>query len=137
MGFTFPGVLYSSEAPGEVPKVHTPASGNVERKVLLDAIRAEVKEMHGLDVIFVVKEMNVSDGWAWVHALPRSRDGSCLYEDLYALLRREKSEWMVAEMPCTEPDNSECIDSPDYFRNIVARYPDMPVTILPKESARD
>jgi hypothetical protein len=126
------GPLSLRDAFGEVRKVHTPAPGTVERKALLEALRVKVKELHGLDVIFVIRTMNVSDGWAWVHTLPRSGDGSGSYEDFYALLRRDKGGWHVAEIPCTEPDSPECLDSPGYFRKLAARFPGLPSSILPQ-----
>jgi hypothetical protein len=131
MGVANADPLSSRDAKGELPQVSIPAPGSVERRVILDAMRVKVKELHGLDVIFVVKAMNVSNGWAWVHTSPRSRDGSSLYEDFYALLCKKKSGWRIAEIPCTEPDNSECMDSPGYFRKLLARFPGLPSGILP------
>lgn len=109
---------------------HTPPPGSAERRAILTAMRMKIKELHGLDVVFVVRAMNVSGGWAWVHTMPRSADGLSRYEDFYALLRKVKGEWRIAEIPCTEPDNPECIESPDYFRRLVRRFPGVPSTIF-------
>lgn len=116
---------------GKVQRVYTPLPGSVERKEILDAMREKVKELHELDVVFVVREMKVSDGWVWVHTLPQSRDGSARYEDFFALLRKARGRWTVADIPCTEPDNPDCIDSPGYFTKLLDRFPGLPTAILP------
>lgn len=129
------GPLFSREVPVRVPAVRTPAPGSSERRVILDAVRVAVNELHGLEVIFVVRELTVSDGWAWVHTLPRSKRGDSIYEDVYALLHRVQGRWRVVEIPCTEPDNPGCLESPGYFRNLAARFPGLPSRILPRERA--
>ena len=105
---------------------HTPLPGSAERREVLDLLRAKIAELHALDVVFVVKRMEISKGWAWVHTLPRSRDGRSRYEDFFALLHQHNGRWRIAEIPCTEPDNAECIDSPDYFRHLRERFPAIP-----------
>jgi len=97
-------------------------------------MRLKIKELHGLDVIFIVKAMRVSGGWAWVQTLPQSRDGRSRYEDFSALLRKTDGRWRVAEIACTEPDDPDCIDSAGYFRRLAGRFPEMPPCILPEES---
>jgi len=126
--------MESSGFSGEVQRVYTPPPGSVERKAILDAMRNKVKELHELDVVFVVMEMKLSGGWAWVHTMPRSKDGSSRYEDFSVLLHKEAGRWTVVEIPCTEPDNSECIDTPDYFRKLRHRFPGLPASILPAET---
>jgi len=116
---------------GKVQRVYTPLPGSVERKAILDAMRAELQKQHNLDVAFVVREMKVSGGWAWVHTMPRSKDGGSRYEDFSALLRKTDGRWRVVEIPCTEPDNPECIDNPDYFGKLLDRFPGLPASILP------
>ena len=112
-------------------KAYTPQKGTTERKEILDALREKMYEMHHLEVIFVVKYMKVFNGWAWVHTLPQSPDGKNKYEDVLALIHKENNGWQVKEIPCTEIENPECIDSEDYFTNLKKRFPDMPVCILP------
>jgi hypothetical protein len=111
--------------------VHTPPPGSVERKAILDAMRLKIKELHGLDVVFAVKTMNVSGGWAWVHTLPRSADGLSRYEDFSALLHNDNGRWRVDEIACTEPDNPDCIGNPGYFRKLAHRFPCVPSSIFP------
>jgi|GEM_PF-305342 len=130
-GIAIAGPAHFRDAFGKGDKVCTPAPGSMERRAILDAMRITIKELHQLDVIFIVRRMNVSRGWAWVHTMPRSKDGSSMYEDFYALLHKENGHWTIAEIPCTEPDNPECLDSPGYFRKLAHRFPDMPPFILP------
>lgn len=94
----------------------------------------ENKGVAWYDVIFVVKTMNVSGGWAWVHTLPRSVDGFFHYEDFSALLHNDGKQWLVDEIACTEPDNPHCIGSPGYFRKLSHRFPCAPLSIFPTAS---
>jgi len=109
----------------------SPQPGNPLRKLVLDALRQEVKRIHGLDVVFVVKHLKVKDGWAWVHTQPQSCDGENKYEDLSALLRLQDGTWMVAEIPCSEPENPKCLDGPEYFEGLQERYPFVAVEVFP------
>ena len=114
-------------------KPYTPASGSPERRMLLDVMRRKILELHQLDVIFVVREMKLSNGWAWVHTLPRSKDGVGRYEDFIAILQKHNGIWRIAEIPCSEPDNTDCMESPDYVSHLRKRFPEMPDAILPSE----
>jgi hypothetical protein len=123
-------LMQSHESIAKDRIVYTPASGSIERREILDVVRLKVKELHELDVVFVVKTMNVCDGWAWVHTLPQSKDGGSRYEDFYALLHKKKGKWTIVEIPCTEPDNADCIDNPHYFKKLERRFPGLPKSIL-------
>ncbi|WP_319524191.1 hypothetical protein [uncultured Desulfosarcina sp.] len=109
----------------------TPLPGNPLRKQVLDALRTEVKRRTGLDVVFVVKQLRVKDGWAWVHTLPQSRDGNNRYEDISALLRFSNGAWEVAEIPCGEVDNPDCLNGPEYFHGLRERFPTVTAEIFP------
>jgi hypothetical protein len=113
-------------------EAYTPQPGTAERKAILDALREWVKRGHDPDVIFVVKHLKVKNGYAWVHTLPRSKDGSSRYEDLSALLKEDRGRWEVVEVPCGEADNPDCIGDPGYFDGLKQRFPDMPEDILPR-----
>jgi hypothetical protein len=106
----------------------TPPPGDPLRKEILDTIRQEVKEMHGLDVVFVVRHLKVKDGWAWVHVLPQSPDGKNKYEDISALLQLK---WKVSEIPCRDGGDSECVEGYSYFKQLQKRYPGVPEEIFP------
>lgn len=117
-------------------KVHTPPPGSAERRMLLELMRRKVMELSRLDVVFVVKEMNVSRGWAWVRTYPQSKDGAGRYEDFIAILQKKNGRWRIAEIPCTEPDNTDCLDSRNYVSHLRRRFPDMPAAILPSEMVK-
>ena len=112
----------------------TPLPGTPLRKVVLDALRHEVKRIHGLDVVFVVKHLKVKDGWAWVHTLPQSPDASNRYEDVSALLRLQDGAWAVVEIPCGEVENPDCLNGPEYFSGLQGRFPSVPTAIFPKKT---
>ena len=110
---------------------YTPEKGTQERKDILDALRENVYKMHNTEVVFVVRYLKVYDGWAWVHTLPQTPDGSNMFEDLLALLHQENDQWKVIEIPCAEEDNPLCITSEDYYQNLIKRHPGLPECILP------
>jgi len=111
----------------------TPPPGSAERKLILDALRGKVQQLHGLEVVFVVRHLKVKDGWAWVHTLTQSPDGVSRYEDVSALLRKSGAAWGVVELPCAEEGNDHCLGSPDHFRLLKERFPNLPLDILPNE----
>ncbi|MGB8247934.1 MAG: hypothetical protein WCE98_07975 [Chlorobium sp.] len=113
----------------------TPPPGSSERREILDALRKEIFRLHRLDVVFVVGFLKAQDGWAWAETLPQSPDGRSRYEGVSALLRKSGGRWRIAELACSEPDNPECLDSPDYFRKLNMRFPALPVSVLPPGSA--
>ncbi|HOW55048.1 MAG TPA: hypothetical protein PLR60_10385, partial [Syntrophorhabdaceae bacterium] len=69
-------------------QVLTPPPGSAERKLILDALRAEMEKLHHINAVFVVKYLKVQGGWAWIETLPKSADGANQYEDVSALLRK-------------------------------------------------
>jgi len=112
----------------------TPPAGSVERKLIIDALRDRVQDLHRISAIFVVKYLKVLNGWAWIETLPQSPDGTNQYEGVSALLRKSGAKWKVAEIACAEEDNEECLDSPGYFKLLKKRFPGVPMTILPEQS---
>ncbi len=109
----------------------TPRPGNPLRKLVLDALRQEVKRIHGLDVVFVVRHLKVKNGWGWVHTMPQSPDGSNRYEDVSALLRLQDGGWRVVEIPCGEEGNPNCLNAPDYFSGLQERFPNVSTEVFP------
>jgi hypothetical protein len=131
--FLLAGQVFFGAVSEAAMRAYTPKAGSPERRMLLDLMRRKVLELHQLDVLFVVREMKLSSGWAWVHTLPRSKDGVGRYEDFIAIFHKKNGVWRIAEIPCTEPDNPNCIDSPDYVTRLRMRFPEMPDAILPSE----
>lgn len=88
-------------------RARTPASGNAERIAILDALRAAVKDLHDLDVKFVVIDLKVHRDWAFVHTLPQSADGTNKYEDVSALMKRQNGIWRVVDMSAENVETLE------------------------------
>jgi len=128
--FTGDACAGDNEVDSDPSGVYTPARGSQERKAILDAMRREFSSHLGLEVIFVVRHLKVKDGWAWVHTWPQSPDGTQKYEDLLALLNFRDHEWQVVEIPCTEVENPDCIDSQTYFSRLRERFPGVPGEIF-------
>jgi len=112
----------------------TPLPGDPLRKQVLDALRKEVKVIHGLEVVFVVQHLKVKDGWAWIQTMPQSSDGKSRYEGLSALMQLKDGYWQVAEIPCAEIENPECFDAPDYFQKLMSRFPEVTGDLFPAQN---
>jgi hypothetical protein len=112
-----------SPALAQTTGVHTPATGSVERKAILDAMRSGDNP----DRSFVARYLRVSKGWAWITGDPQSVDGQQHYEAESALLRQEKERWVVVDRPCTEAD---CQERAEILR-MLAKFPTAPSTIFP------
>jgi hypothetical protein len=110
---------------------YTPPKGSLERASIMNALRAEVKKYHNIDVIFKVQYLRVKDGWAWANIMPMSKDGKNNYEDVIAILHKKKGVWGVAELVCTEVETEGCIDDPKYFQKLNKKFPDIPTEIIP------
>ena len=117
---------------------YTPPKGSPERKAIMDALRAQLKRASstgapgsGLEVIFTVKHLKVSDGWAYTEAVPQSADGLVSLEAVSALLRKSESGWEVLETPCLDDPTAECND----FEQIKLKFPSAPSGIFPRRVA--
>jgi hypothetical protein len=109
----------------------TPPVGSSERTSIVNALRQEVKDLHRLDVRFVITFLKVKDNWAWVQTRPQSPGGENRYEDIAALLTKMNGAWRVRELACTEPDNPDCLGEADFFRRLRNRFPEAPPEIFP------
>lgn len=127
-------VLFAGIAEGKPHSAFTPPPGSGERRQILGSLRHEIFRLHRLDVVFVVDFLKVQDGWAWVETRPQSPDGQSRYEGVSALLRKSGGLWRIAELACSGPDDPECLGSPDYFRKLKARFPALPLSVLPPGS---
>ena len=58
-----------------LPSAVTPAKNSPVRKALLDALRPAIEAKIGPNVEFVVSNMRVGNGWAFVQAEPQRRGG--------------------------------------------------------------
>lgn len=108
---------------------NSPPSGDPERKAILDALR---KHRPNSDDVFVVRYLKVDNGWAWIHVVPQSRDGSSQYEDESWLLQKLNGQWILVESRSGEcGDDPDCSDDKIYFRKLKSRFPSVPVNIFP------
>ncbi|MFA5243312.1 MAG: hypothetical protein WC029_04870 [Sulfuricella sp.] len=110
----------------------TPAvATHSERKAILDAVRNEIKQLHGLRVVFVVRQLKIANNWAWLHAQPQSQDGKSRHEDVVVLLQKRAGRWEIMDMPCSEEDNPDCLGAPDFLNRLQLRIKGIPPEILP------
>ena len=96
-----PGPAYAEESAA----AETPPPGSAERKAILDALRAEVKDLHQLNVVFVVTHLKVQNDWAFLHTFPQSTDAASRYEDLSALMRKRGGKWRVIDFSAGEVED--------------------------------
>lgn len=89
----------------------TPAAGSGERSTILDAARAPVEKELGKPVLFVVRQLQVLNGWAFLHAAMQGPGGQPIsYADTrfqqaaehgaksdkyMALLKQDHGHWQV------------------------------------------
>lgn len=101
----------------------TPAPGSVDRKAILNAIRPAVEAALGPNVEFVVEEMQVGDGWAFVQAEPQRRGGGHIDRKRYfhadewehmdgltvtAVLQYRYGHWNLVEKAIGATDAWQC-----------------------------
>ena len=92
----------------------TPPPGSPERKAICDALRVPVIKQFGVKPIFVIRSLNVMDGWAFlsgdlqrengtpygVAKLYKQRTGEDGFFDgdsVYGLLRKRNGQWKALD----------------------------------------
>ncbi len=136
----------SSEKIKEVPKsgvqtktavkplatsAYTPPRESDERKALFRSLSEYMDPSRILRLSFVVKYLKVNNGWAWVLALPQSRDGEIQYRPVYALLRHEGGLWKVVAHTRVEKNTPDFLLSTGYLEKLTKRFPEAPSDIFP------
>jgi hypothetical protein len=92
---------------------HVPEKGSVERKAIVDALRAPVEKQLKRPVIFKIDHLQVQSNWAFLNGRPQNSDGSAIdygntpYRDavdsgafddgIVALLRQVNGKWKVVQ----------------------------------------
>ena len=109
--------------------IHTPGCGAGERKAILDALRPSAEQVWHSPVVFVVKEIRVAGGYAYVSAVPERPNGTPIRMMLAggmgnangsAFLRYVAGRWTVLAFRAGASDAWECA------------YQGVPRSILPK-----
>jgi hypothetical protein len=111
----------------------TPPVGSLERKAIMNTLRADLRENFGIEAVFVVKWLKLQDGWAWAETEPQSRDGRNHYEPFLALLNKCEGVWVIAEVPPLEEDSPPVDDA--YFSGLIEKFPGLPRDVFPWEGA--
>lgn len=89
----------------------TPKKGSEERTAILDSVRAPLEKAIDQKVIFVVEHMKVDGDWAFVKAVPKTKDGEAIsykgteFEEeadeadelTIALLQKKDKKWVLVE----------------------------------------
>ncbi|HEV7587556.1 MAG TPA: hypothetical protein VGO40_05450 [Longimicrobium sp.] len=107
-------VLALSAGQAQAQRVHTPAAGTPERRLLMDALRLRMQRELNRPMIFEVRQLRVLGGWAFAEVVPKKPDGSAfdyrgtpmeqrrrdgvLDEASVALLRRVGGTWRVVRL---------------------------------------
>ncbi|MBA2527650.1 MAG: hypothetical protein H0V18_17990 [Pyrinomonadaceae bacterium] len=92
---------------------HVPEKGSVERKTIVDALRAPVEKRLKQPVIFRIDHLRVQNNWAFLSGQPQNSAGSAIdytntvYQDavdsgafddgIVALLRKVNDKWTVVQ----------------------------------------
>lgn len=92
-------------APASAQTYSSPGAGTPERKAVLDALRPKIEAKLGRPVEFVVEEIRIGQGWAFVRVMPQRPGGREIENPVEdrdgvhteAFLRRENGRWVVKE----------------------------------------
>jgi len=84
----------------------SPPPGSLERRAILDAMRPRVERQLGAPVEFVVREIRVGGGWAFVQADPQRPGGGAIENPIEeadgvhteAILRKAGVRWVVQDL---------------------------------------
>lgn len=134
LAFAFPTFLYSPAWAGE--KVRTPKPGDPERTEILDAVRPAVEKMSGQPkIVFVVEQLLVCGGWAYLWGRPQTPDGSSQYEDVTALIRRDAAPgkgWRLVRMLGIEAGEVEDPEQAEkrQWAKLGKEFPDLPPALV-------
>jgi len=107
---------------------HTPPEGSAERNAILEATREGFARQGRKNLVLVVIDLKVHNGWAWIQVKPHSADGQNHYESQSGLLQELKPKWKLLEWMPSEQGT----DYPKYFKELKAKYPNTPQDILPQ-----
>lgn len=116
-------------------ELREPKRGDPERKVIMDALRAEKFPGQEAKVIFVVKHLKIHNGWAWADVTPQDNSGNPVSKRQTALLRFDGGKWKsvslgkVAETAAPSSEGKRANST--LVKNVLSLYPDVPPDIFP------
>ena len=119
----------SIATPAAAQAVHTPGPGSAERRAILDAVRAPLVQHVGGQVEFVVQELRVGGGWAYLRAQPQRPGGGSIPADeymdgniTYAMLQQQGGRWVIENWSYGSNDVWEVYYCDQPARVVVARH---------------
>ncbi len=128
-----------SEAPAPkttvADELREPKRGDPERKVIMDALRAEKFPGQEAKVIFVVKHLKIHNGWAWADVTPQHNAGKSFSDGMSALLHFEGGKWKSVDLSklsetSSRPTGGKGAGS-TLVKDVLSLYPDVPRDIFP------
>jgi hypothetical protein len=119
-------LLVGQQTLAQSTALHTPPAGSAERRAIMDGLR-KTGEIH--DRVFVVRQLRVANGWAWLVVDPQSRDGTRHYETESALMQQHGRDWLLVDQPCTD----ESCDAAKEMARIRAAHPQVPDALFAPE----
>jgi cell wall-associated NlpC family hydrolase len=135
---TQPVAIVSAALATQVPVVdelREPKRGDPERKVIMDALRAEKYPGQEAKVIFVVKHLKIHNGWAWADVTPQDNAGKSLSDGTTALLRYDGGKWKSVDLGKLSETSTHSTagkgTSAGFLKNVLSLYPDVPQDIFP------
>ncbi len=139
---TVPAMTQPAPIPSAAPapkatvtdELREPKRGDPERKVIMDALRAEKFPGQEAKVIFVVKHLKIHNGWAWADVTPQDNAGNPVSERRTALLRFEGGKWKsvnLGKVSETSTHPSDGKGATTLIKNVLSLYPDVPPDIFP------
>lgn len=119
--------------PPPATPAYTPPRESAERLALFVALAGYMDPSKLLRLSYVVKYLQVNNGWAWVLAVPQSKDGEIQYAPVYALLHLEDGAWKVKAYTRTEKGKPDFLISTGYLEKLKKRFPEAPLDIFPRQ----
>jgi hypothetical protein len=114
-------------------RAYTPPRESDERTALFVSLREYMDPSKMLRLNFIVQDLKVNNGWAWVFAMPQSRDGEIQYAPVYALLHHQEGSWKVKAYTRTEKGKRDFLSATGYLKKLKKRFPEAPSDIFPHE----
>ena len=115
-------LLFACSAPA-FADWHIPAKGCAERTEIIEVLRAKMTtyEPSNRDLVYVVRELCVSDKSGWIEVDPRSPDGQSQFEPIEATLTHKPTGWTVGQIACGEEECAKGTDAAALRKKVAPR----------------